>query len=65
MTKKKYPSPLTKKIDGKIWRRSGATKYGVPKYDAEYNQRYLKKLGYKTRRIKVGRYYVVYGRKGK
>lgn len=58
--KKKYDPPKTRKIEGRNWRLTAASRQGVPKGDAEYNKEYLKGLGFKTRRFKVGRYYYVY-----
>ena len=52
-------------FNGERYRLSAATRTGTPKYDAEYNQKYLKGLGFKTRRIRCGKYYYVYARKKK
>jgi len=52
-----------RKFDGKKYRVSAATRKGVPKYDAKYNQRYLKKMGFKTRVVKTGGEWYCYARK--
>jgi hypothetical protein len=53
-----------KTFNGKRFTLSAATRFGVPKADAEYNQDYLEGMGFRTRRVKRGHGdYLVYAQK--
>lgn len=56
----RYKPPTIRYFNRKRYTLTAASGRGVPKGDAEHNQAYMKRIGFRTRRVKVRSYYYVY-----
>ena len=52
-----------RRINGKIYKLSMSSSKGLTKFTADSLQKTLKRRGYSTRKVKIGRDYYIYIRK--
>ncbi|NOQ48864.1 MAG: hypothetical protein GQ576_07005 [Methanococcoides sp.] len=61
--KEKYGVPMTRRFNGRLFKISARSRFGLPKSEVQTEFDFLKRSGMKyMRSVKSGKYYYVYSR---